>query len=57
MVCAAAVGEKACLRAKQHRTGEKIKPVALSIVELCLAEDISELVSQAVENSACFKTS
>ena len=57
MVCAAAVGEKACLRAKQHRIGEKIKAVALSIVELCLAEDISELVSQAVENSACFKTS
>ena len=31
---------------------EAIKSVALSTVELCLAEDISQLVSQLVENSA-----
>ena len=37
---------------KRHISGqsnvehEKIKPVALSIVELCLAEGISQLISQ-----------
>jgi len=30
---------------------KKIKPVVLSIVELCLYEGISQAVSQSVENS------
>ena len=30
---------------------EKIKPVALAVIELCLSEDISQLLSRSVENS------
>ena len=36
---------------KAMSSSEEIKPIALSIVELCLAKDISQLVSQLVENS------
>ena len=34
---------------------EEIKPVALTEVELCLAECISQSVSQLVENSVIYK--
>ena len=43
--------------AKRHLSGrsdansEKIKPVALAVVELYLSEGISQLLSQSVENS------
>jgi len=32
-------------------SSEEIKPIALSIVELCLVEGISKLVNQLVENN------
>jgi len=38
---AAALGEKACLGMKRYLSSEEIKPEALSIIELCLAESIS----------------
>ena len=34
---------------------EKIKPVALAIIELSLSKGISQLLSQSVENSIKFK--
>ena len=43
-IVAATVGEKACVR-------PKIKPIALTVVELSLAETISQSVIQLVENS------
>ena len=42
---------KGTSRAKATLNSEKIKPVALTIVELRLSEGISQLLSQSVENS------
>ena len=36
---------------KMTSNSEKIKPVALAIIELRLSEDIRQAVSQSVENS------
>ena len=37
--------------AEMTSSSEKIKPVALAIIKLCLSEYISYSVSQSVENS------
>ena len=42
---------KGTSRAKATLNSEKIKSVALTIVELRLSEGISQLLSQSVENS------
>ena len=42
---------KGTSRDKVTLSSEEIKPVALSIVEACLAEGISQSVSQLIENS------
>jgi len=41
-------------RAEATLNSEKIKPVALPIVELCESEGIKQLVSPSVENSVKF---
>ena len=38
-------------QAETTSNSEKIKPVALSVIELRLSEGISQLLSQSVENS------
>ena len=57
-IVAAAVGKKK-LRAKETLNSEEIKPIALSIVELCLARGISrQAVSQSQEKysiETCWK--
>ena len=42
---------KGISQAEATSNSEKIKPVALAIIELCLSEAISYSVSQSVENS------
>ena len=42
---------KGTCRAEAMSSSEKIKPVALAVIELRLSEGISESVSQSVENS------
>jgi len=42
---------KGTSRAEAMSNSEKIKPVALAIVELCESEGIRQLVSQSVEKS------
>ena len=42
---------KGTCRAEAMLNSEKIKPVALAVIELCLSEGISQLLSQSVENS------
>ena len=42
---------KGTSRAEATSNSEKIKPVALAVIELCLSEGISQLLSQSVENS------
>ena len=42
---------KGTCQAKAMSNSEKIKPVVLAIIELCLSEDISQLLNQSVENS------
>ena len=42
---------KGTSRAEATSNSEKIKPVALAVIELRLSEGISQLVSQSVENS------
>ena len=42
---------KGTCRAEVTSNSEKIKPVALAIIELRLSEGISQLLSQSVENS------
>ena len=46
--------QKAPLGAKATSNSEKIKPVALAVVELRLSEGISQLLSQSLENSFYF---
>ena len=41
---------KGTSRAKVTLNSEKIKPIALAIIELCLSEGISQSVTQPVEN-------
>ena len=36
--------------AEKTFNSEKIKPVALAVIELCLSEGISQSVSQSLEN-------
>ena len=43
---------KSTCRAEGTSNSEKIKPVALVIIKLCLSEGISQSVTQSVENSA-----
>ena len=43
-----AICQNARVRLKRCRTVKKIKPVALTIIELCLSEGISQLVTQSV---------
>ena len=38
-------------QAEATSNSEKIKPVALTVIELCLSEGISQSVTQSVENS------
>jgi len=45
---------KGTSRAKATLSSEKIKPVALAIIELRWSEGITQLVSQSVENSVKF---
>ena len=42
---------KGIYRAEAKSNSEKIKPVALAVIELRLSEGISQLLSQSVENS------
>ena len=42
---------KGTCRAKATSNSEKIKPVALAVIELRLSEEISRPVTQSVENS------
>ena len=42
---------KGTCRAEATLNSEKIKPIALTIIELRLYEGISQLLSQSVENS------
>ena len=42
---------KGTSRAEAMSNSEKIKPVALAVIELHLSEGISQSVSQSVENS------
>ena len=42
---------KGTCRADATSNSEKIKPVALTVIELCLSEGVSCLVSQSLENS------
>ena len=42
---------KGTCRAKATLNSEKIKPVALAVIELRLSEGISQPVTQSVENS------
>ena len=37
--------------AKVTSNSEKLKPVALAVIKLCLSEGISQLLSQSLENS------
>ena len=46
--------QKAPLGTKATSNSEKIKPVALAVVELRLSEGISQLLSQSLENSFYF---
>ena len=41
--------------AKAMSNSEKIKPVASSVIKLCLSEGISQSVTQSVENSVDLK--
>ena len=41
---------KVSCQAEVISNSEKIKPVALAIIELCLSEGISQTVCQSVEN-------
>ena len=43
---------KGTCRTEVTLKSEKIKPVALAVIELCLSEGISQLLTQSVENSA-----
>ena len=40
--------EKGTCRAEATSNSEKIKPVALAVIELCLSEGISQLLTQPV---------
>ena len=42
---------KGTCRAKATSNSEKIKPVAVAVIELCLSEGISQPVTQSVENT------
>ena len=42
---------KGTSRAEAMSNSEKIKPVALAVIELRLSEGISQLLTQSVENS------
>ena len=42
---------KGTSRAEAMSNSEKIKPVALAVIELHLSEGISQLLTQSVENS------
>ena len=42
---------KGTSQAEATSNSKKIKPIALAVVELCLSEGISQLLSQSVENS------
>ena len=42
---------KSTCRAEATSNSEKIKPIALAIIELSLSEGMSQLLSQSVENS------
>ena len=42
-------------RAETMLNSEKIKPVALAVIELCLSEDSSQLLSQLVTQSVSRK--
>ena len=48
---------KGTSRAEMASKSEKIKPVALAVVELCLTEGISQLGSQSEENFVFLKKS
>ena len=42
---------KGTCRAEATSNSEKMKPVALAVIELCLSEGIRQSVSQSLENS------
>ena len=42
---------KGTSRAEATSNSEKIKPIALAVIELCLTEGISQVISQSEENS------
>ena len=51
MHCAYCGMPKGTSRAEVTSNSEKIKPVALAVIDLCLSEDISQAVNQSVRQS------